>query len=137
MIEDLAHCKRSSENSARTTYEIARDEALDYLLLDFVVKNSSFVAGLNDIYDTNPIQDLAYIYNVLSTFELNTYDTWDLMKSKFKPFVVCAVCKYQVKWTVDEKDEYAQQINMFEPTNVISDNDRYTEFLLGLNQAVR
>lgn len=128
MIDDLARCKRPLENPTWNNYQIARDEALDRVLLDFIVKNSSFLVddNLNEVFDTNPTHDLSYIYNVLRTFSLNTRDTWDLTKSKFKPLVVCATCKYQIKWKMDESLKVEPPGEFFEQTKFISDNDRYT-----------
>lgn len=138
MIDDLAHCKRPSVNSAWNHYQIARNEALDHMLLEFIVKNSSFVVdyNLNEVFDTNPIHDLSFVYNTLSMFALNTCETWDLMKSKFKPFVVCAICQCQIKWTMDENVEVELQGSFLKQSKFISDNDRYTYLFLGFKQII-
>lgn len=81
-------------NSTSNSYEHVRDKALNKLLLDFIVTNSSFVIDndLKEILDTNPMQNVPYIYNALSTLKLNKKEIIDLIKLKFKPFVMCIVC---------------------------------------------
>lgn len=105
--------------SPTDTYIHARDRSFNKLLMDFILKNSSFLFeyDLNEVFDTNVMQNLQYPYNVLSILKLNKEDSWNLMKSKAKPFVICDVCKTEVNWEYDE--------NMIEQKkcgNVVSDN---------------
>lgn len=82
------------------SYKCIRDKALNKLLLDFCVKNSSFVcdSNLNEACDTNSIQNLSYAYNALNALRLNEEKTWNDIRFKFKPFVKCVVCNSQVSW---------------------------------------
>jgi len=92
-------------NSLNTNhYEHIRDKALNNLLLDFIVRNSSFVFdhNLNGILNTNSMRNLSYAYNALSGLKLNKKESWDLIKSKFKPFVNCIVCNSQINWESGE-----------------------------------
>lgn len=90
-------------NSTSNSYEHVRDRALNKLLLDFIVTNSSFVIDndLKEILDTNPMQNVPYIYNALSTLKLNKKEVMDLIKLKFKPFVMCIVCNSNINWKLE------------------------------------
>lgn len=90
-------------NSTSNSYEHVRDRALNKLLLDFIVTNSSFVIDndLKEILDTNPMQNVPYIYNALSTLKLNKKEIMDLIKLKFKPFVMCIVCNSNINWKLE------------------------------------
>lgn len=100
-----------------------RDKALNNLLLDFIVKNSSFVFdhNLNRIIGSNSMQNLAYAYNALSDLKLNKEESWNLVKSKFKPYVSCSVCNSKINWESGKiigKLDSEQNIC----SNLISDN---------------
>lgn len=81
-------------------YKHIRDRALNNLLLDFIVKNSSFVFehNLYGILGSNSMRNLSYAYNALSELKLNKEESWQLIKSKFKPFVTCIICNSQINW---------------------------------------
>eukprot|EP00102_Acyrthosiphon_pisum_P013175 XP_008182655.1 PREDICTED: dynein regulatory complex protein 1-like [Acyrthosiphon pisum] len=92
-------------NSLSTNYyKYIRDKALNNLLLDFIVRNSSFVFdhNSNGILNTNSMRNLSYAYNAFSNLKLNKEESWDLIKSKFKPFVNCIVCNSQINWESGE-----------------------------------
>lgn len=90
-------------NSTSNSYEHVRDRALNKLLLEFIVTNSSFVIDndLKEILDTNPMQNVPYIYNALSMLKLNKKEIMDLIKLKFKPFVMCIVCNSNINWKLE------------------------------------
>lgn len=117
IINDLDY-----DSSPTNTYVSARDRAFDKLLMSFILKNTSFLFDydLNEILDTNLMQNLPYPYNALSILKLNKKDTWNLMKSKSKPFVICDVCKTEVNWEFDENMSY--DLKQRKCTNTISDN---------------
>lgn len=86
-------------------YAQDRDRALNRLMLDSVIRNSNFVSefDLNDVLDHRAYRNLAYANNALRLLELCDEVTWNLMKSKIKPFVICAVCNCGVDWNVAGK----------------------------------
>lgn len=100
-------------NSTSNTYEHVRDRTLNKLLLDFIVTNSSFVIDndLKEILDTNPMQNVPYIYNALSTLELNKKEIMDLIKLKFKPFVMCIVCNSNINWKLETDPKQENCLN--------------------------
>ncbi|XP_060867230.1 dynein regulatory complex protein 1-like [Metopolophium dirhodum] len=112
-------------NSLNTNYyEHIRDKALNNLLLDFIVRNSSFVFdhNLNGILDTNSMQNLSYAYNAFSDLKLNKEESWDLIKSKFKPFVNCIDCNSQINWESGEIIGTSGSEQKICNNNTISDN---------------
>lgn len=80
------------------SYKCIRDKALNQLLLDFFVKNTSFVLDKETVDITNLVQNLSYAYNALKRLKLNEEKNWNLIKFKFKPLVKCVVCNSQVNW---------------------------------------
>lgn len=121
-IETNEPPESQEKNSKSSLYERIRDTALNKLLLDFIVKNSSFVCdyNLNEVLDMDLMQHLPYYaYNVIGTLQLNKEESWNLMKSKFKKFVMCDVCNTQVNW---ESDEIIENPNSDQCTNIKSDN---------------
>ncbi|VVC39685.1 Dynein regulatory complex protein 1, C-terminal [Cinara cedri] len=96
-INNLAHYS-SNTNLDPNSYICIRDKALNQLLLDFFVKNTSFVLDKETVAITNSIQNLSYAYNALNRLKLNEEKTWNLIKLKFKPLVKCVVCNSQVNW---------------------------------------
>lgn len=98
-----------NENLEPNDYKFNRDKALNKLLLNFFVKNSSFVVDNNEIGITNSIQNLSYAYNALNRLKLNDEKTWNLLKFKFKPLVKCIVCNSQINWD----DEIIRNSNSF------------------------
>ena len=61
-----------------------------------------FDHNFNGILNTNSMRNLSYAYNALSCLKLNKKESWDLIKSKFKPFVNCIVCNSQINWESGE-----------------------------------
>lgn len=122
MNQDSVFNDFTRDISPTDTYVHARDRAFNKLLMDFIVKNSSFLFeyNLNEILDTNVMRNLQYPYNVLSILKLNKEDSWNLMKSKIKPFVLCDVCNTEVNWEHNENvtDSFEQK----KCSNAISDN---------------
>lgn len=114
------------DSSPTDTYAHARDSAFNKLLMDFILKNSSFLFeyNSNEVFETNSMRNLQYPYNVLSILKLNKEDSWNLIKSKSKPFVICDVCKTEVKWEYDENNMNGS-FERKKCTNTISD-DWYT-----------
>lgn len=102
-MDKLVLDKPSVKMLESNSYQCARDKALNKLLLDFCVKNSSFVwdSNLNKSCATSSIENLSYAYNALNALRLNEEKTWNDIRLKFKPFVKCAVCNSQVNWDRD------------------------------------
>lgn len=98
---------------ATNSYECIRDEALSKLLLDFIVRNSNFILDneLNEILDTNSMQNLLHICNALSSLNLNGENTVHFIKSRFKPFVMCKTCNSQIKWKLNADLEQKNKTN--------------------------
>lgn len=108
-IDSLVFCDPPTENLNLKSYKCARDKALNQLLLDFIEKNSSFMfdgdSSKIDVADS--MQKSLYAYGALAALKLNDENSWDLIKSKFKPFVMCTVCKTKVNWNSNGTDEKA------------------------------
>lgn len=106
IINNLVFNKPSNENLTLNSYECSRDEALNKLLFDYIVKNSSIVFdyNLNRIIETevNSMQNLPYTFSMLN---INDIESWNIMKSKFKPYVMCIICNSSVKWELDTNEE--------------------------------
>jgi len=100
-INNLILYKPTQKSLSTNYYEHIRDKALDNLLDNFIVKNSSFVFehNLNGILGSNSMRDLLF---ALSGLKLNKEESWNLIKTKFKPFVMCVVCNSQINWKTDE-----------------------------------
>lgn len=100
-------------NSTSNSYEHVRNKALNKLLLDFIIKNSNFLFDndLIEILDTNPMQNLPYVYNALISLKLNTKETMDLIKLKLKKFVMCSVCNSHVNWNLNSDLEQKNCLN--------------------------
>lgn len=112
-----------NKNSISNSYNRLRDNALDQLLLDYILKNSSVVIdyNLHEIIDPKFTQTFPYAYNTLSALKLNT-EIWNLLKSKCKQFVTCVVCNTRVSWEINETIENSN--NDFEEkccNDIISD----------------
>lgn len=103
-INNLILYEPAHNNLNTNYYEHIRDKALNNLLLDFIVRNSSFVFdhNLNGILESNSMRNLSYAYNAFSDLKLNKEESWDLIKSKFKPYVTCIVCNSQINWESGE-----------------------------------
>lgn len=109
-------------NSISNSYERIRDKALNKLLFDFIVKNSSFVFdhNLNEVLDMDLMQNLPYYaYNAFGALQLNKEESWNLIKFKFKQLVMCNICNSQVNW---ESDEIPEDPNIDHCSNITSDN---------------
>jgi len=81
-----------------------------------------FDHNLNGILDANSMQNLSYAYNAFSDLKLNKEESWNLIKSKFKPFVTCIVCNSQINWEsgeIIETSDSEQKIC----NNIISEDD--------------
>lgn len=121
-INNLILYEPAHNSSDSNYYEHIRDKALNNLLLDFIVKNSSFIFdhNLHGILGTNSIRNSSYAYNALSELKLSK-EFWQLMKSKFKPYITCIVCNSQINWEsgkIIEESNSEQKILK----NIISDN---------------
>lgn len=92
-------------------YLRARDKALNQLILDNIIKTSNFVFefDIHKVSDAHLIKNISYAYNALNTLKLNMEETWDIMRSKFKPLVFCAVCNSRINW--DFNDEIIKNLD--------------------------
>jgi hypothetical protein len=117
-----------TKDSISNSYNRLRDNALDQLILDYILKNSSVLVdyNLNDIIDTRFTQTFPYAYNTLSALKLNI-EKWNLLKSKCKPFVTCVVCNTRVTWEIYETSENSNEVFEENSCNDIISN---TEWLL-------
>ncbi|KAE9523356.1 hypothetical protein AGLY_016304 [Aphis glycines] len=99
-INNLILYEHTHDSLDTNYYKHIRDRALNNLLLDFIVKNSSFVFehNLYGILGSNSMRNLSYAYNALSELKLNKEESWQLIKSKFKPYVTCTICNSQINW---------------------------------------
>lgn len=94
------------KDTISNSYNSLRDNSLNQLIIDYIVKNSRVVIdyNLNEIIDTKLTQSFPYMYNTVSAIRLNT-EIWNLLKSKCKKFVMCVDCNSQVSWEVNETIE--------------------------------
>jgi len=107
-FDDLMFRDPPTKDYISNSYESTRDKILNQLLLDFMEKNSNFMFDddLSKMFEeADFMQKSSYAYGALTALKLNDKNSWDLIKSKFKPFVKCAVCKTKVNWKSNKTDE--------------------------------
>lgn len=87
------------------SYSSIRNKALNDLIFDLIIKSTSieFDYNLNRMYETkvNSMQNFPYAFGTLNLYDIKS---WNIMKSKFKPYVMCKICNSLVNWEFDENN---------------------------------